>query len=102
MVVIEFSKDDSSILSNGTVILDFYADWCGPCKKYAPEFEKLSELYPLLSFVKINSDENEQIMEKYSVSSLPTTIVLRNGKELERYEGYNLQGIKTMIETYSQ
>ena len=97
---VQFSSNDPSILSNGTVIVDFYAEWCGPCKKYAPEFEKLANLFTKMTFVKVNTEEHESIVEKYSVTSLPTTLVLVNSSEKARYEGYVLQDIKEMLLEY--
>jgi thioredoxin 1 len=97
-----FTAQDPSILSNGTVIVDFYADWCGPCKKYAPHFESLALEYTQMTFVKVDADEFDEIMQKYDVASLPTTLVLKNGKEVDRFEGFNLDEIKVMIESCSE
>jgi thioredoxin 1 len=97
-----FTSKDPSILSNGTVIVDFYADWCGPCKKYAPEFESLAKVYTKMTFVKVNADEFDDVMQKFDIQSLPTTLVLKNGKEEGRVEGFNLDEIKAMIETSSK
>lgn len=94
---VPFSASDPSILSNGTVVVDFYALWCGPCKRYAPEFEELAKIFSKMTFVKVNTEEHESVQEKYEVSSLPTTLVLVNGKEKARFEGYNLQEIKEML-----
>jgi thioredoxin 1 len=94
---VAFSSSDPSILSNGTVVVDFYADWCGPCKKYAPHFEELAKIFSKMTFVKVDTEENEAIMNHFEVSSLPTTLVLVNGQEKDRYEGFNLQDIKEML-----
>jgi thioredoxin 1 len=100
-MVHQFTSQDPSILSNGTVIVDFYADWCGPCKKYAPHFESLASVYTKMTFVKVNADEFDEVMQKYTIESLPTTLVLSNGKEVDRFEGFNVDEIKTMIEKYN-
>ena len=94
---VEFSSSDPSILSNGTVIVDFFAEWCGPCKKYAPEFEELAKIFSKMTFVKVNTEKHEFLQEKYYITSLPTTLVLVNGVEKARYEGYVLQDIKEML-----
>jgi len=94
---IKFSSNDPSILSNGTVIVDFFAEWCGPCKKYAPEFEKLADIFTKMTFVKVNTEEHESVVDKYTITSLPTTLVLVNGSEKARYEGYDLEDIKKML-----
>lgn len=99
-MVHEFSASDPGILSNGTVIVDFYAEWCGPCKKYAPKFIELSEEFSSFTFVKINSDEHEALQLKYMINSLPTTLVLVNGKDMDRVEGFDLEAIREMIEKF--
>ena len=99
-MVHEYTSSDPGILSNGTVIVDFYAEWCGPCKKYAPVFEELSVEYSSMTFVKINSDEYEGLIQKYDVVSLPTTLVLLNGKVMDRVEGFSKEDIVSMIEKY--
>ena len=67
------SYDD--IPMNKKVIIDFYADWCGPCKRIAPEFEKLAEKYTDVVFLKVNVDNSEKLSEFYSVSALPTFVL---------------------------
>jgi len=97
MSVTLFSSKDPSILSNGTVVVDFFAEWCGPCKKYAPEFEELAKIFSKMTFIKVNTDEHEVVVEKFTVTSLPTTLVLVNGTEKARCEGYVLKEIKEML-----
>jgi thioredoxin 1 len=99
-MVHEYTSEDPGILGEGTVIVDFYADWCGPCKKYAPVFEELEKEFSSMTFVKINSDVYEGLLVKYDVQSLPTTLVLINGKVTDRFEGFNKDEIKLMIEKY--
>ena len=61
------------------VVVDFYAEWCGPCKKIAPLFEAMSKQYKdTINFVKVNVDEAEDIANLYDVSSLPTFISFQN------------------------
>ena len=62
------------------VLVDFYADWCGPCKMVAPTMEKLSEEYGgKVKFVKINVDENQELSSKYDIMSIPTAMLFKNG-----------------------
>jgi thioredoxin 1 len=96
----EYTESDPGILSNGTVVVDFYADWCGPCKKYAPVFEELAQEYFSMTFVKVNTDDHEALVQKYTIMSLPTTLVLINGKTSDRVEGYSRDDIKLMIEKF--
>lgn len=72
-----------------TALIDFYADWCGPCKMLAPIIEQLSqEVANDVVVGKVNIDENPVVAQKYGVMSIPTVIVLKNGKELERSVGF--------------
>ena len=62
------------------VLVDFYADWCGPCKMVAPTMEKLSEEYDgKVKFVKINVDDNQELSSKYDIMSIPTAMLFKNG-----------------------
>jgi len=81
----EYAGDRGS-LGNGTVVLDFYATWCGPCKRLRPVLESYAETSKA-TFIAINADEWTDLMERYDVSSLPTLIVLKNGKRVDRIEG---------------
>jgi len=74
--------------SNTLVFVDFYADWCGPCKIIAPSIERLAEEYNgTVKFVKLNIDANPHIARKYSVKSIPTLMIFRNGRPLRRMVG---------------
>lgn len=70
------------------VLVDFYADWCGPCNAMAPVIEELAkELEEKVKVGKINVDENPDIAVEYNVMSIPTLIVFKNGKEEKRLVG---------------
>ena len=70
------------------VIVDFWAEWCGPCRALAPVFEKLSEAYKgKLTFVKLNVDENKEVPGKYGVMGIPCMIIFSKGKEIDRIVG---------------
>lgn len=77
----------NSTVSSGTTVVDFYADWCGPCKRFAPTFEKLSNEMQNVKFAKVNIDHNKGISNKYSISSIPTLILIKDGKEVKRNVG---------------
>ena len=70
------------------VLLDFYADWCGPCKMMAPVVEQLAEeLEGKAKVGKLNIDENMDIAEKYRVMNIPTFLIFKDGQEKERIVG---------------
>ena len=74
--------------SNEPVLVDFYADWCGPCKMMAPIVEELAvELQGKAKVGKINVDENQDLAMKYNVMSIPTLIIFKDGKEAKRFVG---------------
>ncbi|AHI52488.1 thioredoxin [Spiroplasma culicicola] len=74
-------------ISQGTTLVDFYADWCGPCKMLAPIFEQVSTENTNTAFVKVNTDELGEIANKYEVRSIPTIIKFENGQEVARHVG---------------
>ncbi len=71
----------------GVVLVDFYADWCGPCKVVAPILEELSESIPDVKFIKINVDENQELAAKYSVFSIPTFLIFKDGAVKNQFVG---------------
>lgn len=81
---------DQDVLKNSLpVLVDFYADWCGPCKMAEPVLEELSVSYKdKLVILKLNVDENNVTPSKYGVMSIPTTIFFKGGNEVERQIGF--------------
>jgi thioredoxin 1 len=69
------------------VLVDFYADWCGPCKKLAPTLDRIASDTPNAKVVKVNIDDSPKIAKKYGVSSIPTVIVFKNGSLVARNTG---------------
>lgn len=74
-----------------TVLIDFFADWCYPCKMMAPVVEEISK-DESIKVGKVNIDENQELAEKYGVESIPTIIVFKNGKEYKRQVGVTDKG----------
>ena len=80
MAVVELTKDnfEQVITSNATVIVDYWAPWCGPCRGFAPVFEKVAEMHPDVVFAKVNTDEEQEIASHFQIRSIPTLMVFRD------------------------
>ena len=80
MAVIEITKDnfEETILNNPTVLIDFWAPWCGPCRGFAPVFERVAEANPDVVFAKVNTDEEQEIAGHFQIRSIPTLMVFRD------------------------
>jgi thioredoxin 1 len=86
--VTDLNFDQDVLKSPIPVLVDFYADWCGPCKMAEPVLVELSDTYKdKVLIVKVNVDEN-QIAGKYGVMSIPTTILFKGGSEIGRQVGF--------------
>ena len=79
--VVNESNFDSEVLqASGGVVVDLYADWCGPCKQMAPVIEELSASHPEIKFCKLNVDESPSVAASYRVMSIPTFLIFQNGR----------------------
>lgn len=90
-MVVQINKDnfESEVLAyNGVTVVDFFANWCGPCRKLSPILEEVeADLTSKAKFVKIDTDENIEMAKKYQVSGLPTLMIFKNGEAVERLVG---------------
>ncbi len=78
-----------AIKDNGVVLVDFYADWCGPCKMISPILEELAKEYEgKATIVKVNVDENGDIAGRYGVMSIPNLVLFKNGDVVKQVVGF--------------
>ena len=85
--VTEANFEEEVLKSDKKVLIDFYADWCGPCKTLSPIVEEVAKENPELKVVKIDVDSNENLAYKYKTYSIPTLVVIENGEEVNRAVG---------------
>ena len=89
MSVIKINKENFESVKNSdkTVLLDFYADWCGPCRMVGPIVDEIAEENPQFLVGKINIDEEPNLAEQFGVVSIPTLVVMKNGEVLQQSTG---------------
>ena len=89
MSVIKVTKENFEEVKNSekTVLLDFYADWCGPCRMVSPLVDEIAEEHPEYLVGKINVDDDPELAEKYGVASIPNLVVLKNGEVANQTAG---------------
>ena len=85
------------ISQNQLVVVDFNADWCSPCRKLEPVFQALAKQHPECRFISVDVDDNEEIANNYSINSLPTVVLFREGKEMKRIVGYQPDSLKKAV-----
>lgn len=105
MVLHVTSEDfqEKVLSSSKPVLVDFYADWCVPCKKMSPIVDAVAEeIGSSVVFCKINIDENSELAERYSVMSIPTLILFQNGKETDHLMGVQSKDVlKRFVQSYT-
>lgn len=89
MSVLHITKDNFNEITNSekTVLLDFYADWCGPCRMVAPFVEEIADENPQILVCKINVDNEPELAQQFAVSTIPTLIVIKDGKITNQLSG---------------
>lgn len=90
MAVIKVSKEsfETEVLkAEGKVLVDFFADWCGPCKMLSPIIDEVAEEKSSVKVCKINVDDEPELAMRYNVMSIPTVVVIQNGEEVNKSVG---------------
>ncbi|KAK2581869.1 hypothetical protein KPH14_002332 [Odynerus spinipes] len=93
-------KERLSKAGSTLVVIDFYATWCGPCKKIGPQIEKLAQELVDVIFLKIDVDECEDVVNEYQISSMPTFVFIKEGKVLDTFSGANYDHVLNLIQTH--
>jgi thioredoxin len=81
------SESFDAFIEKGNVVIDFWADWCGPCKMMAPQFEKAAEKIKGVKFGSVDVDKNQELAQRFQVMSIPTTIFFKDKEQVDRQSG---------------
>ena len=90
MAVVDLSVDTFStqvLKSKGVVFVDFFATWCGPCKMTGPIIDALSTEFKNVVFYKVDVDQNSELASQYSIFSIPTFVIFKDGQIVEQFSG---------------
>ena len=92
---------ENIIKAQKLVIVDFYADWCGPCKMLSPVIANMAKEFPNINFYKVNVDRESILARKMNIQSIPTVMFYKQGQLVNQFTGYkNPQEIKTIISNF--
>ena len=96
--ILQKDFDDIIMNNEGVTLVDFWAKWCGPCKMLAPVLEIIEKELEQVKFVKVDVDENEELADKYQISTIPTLLIFKDGKVVDTLVGFMPKDIlKTKI-----
>lgn len=97
------SNFDQIVSADNPTLVDFWAEWCGPCKSMHPVFESLSKKYPNVKFARVNVDQNQNISMRFAVQSIPTFIMFKSGQIVDKMMGaVGAPGIHMICKKHSQ
>ncbi|MBQ9265948.1 MAG: thioredoxin [Bacilli bacterium] len=88
LIHLENADQFRETIKSGTVLLDFFATWCGPCKMLTPELEKFAERHPEVTVLKIDVDEYGEIAAIFNVNAVPTLLVFKDGEQKAASAGF--------------
>ena len=82
------TNEFNNAVASGVTVVDFYADWCGPCKMLGPVMETVAAKITDVNFYKVNVDESEEVAAKYGIMSIPAVFMFKNGKPIAKTVGF--------------
>lgn len=91
---------DTQIASHRLTVVDFYADWCGPCKRFSPTFDKMAASHPNVNFCKVNVDNVDEVATRYNIRSIPCFHFFKNGNNLTNMTGASEEKLTKLVEQY--
>lgn len=99
LIHLEKNQNLLDLVKEGTVLVDFFATWCGPCKMLTPELEDYAEQNPNVTVIKIDVDEHQNEAAKFNIRSVPTLLVFKNGSLVKETAGYrDVDGLKDLVD----
>jgi len=90
---IKTENEFNEFINNGYVLIDFYADWCGPCKMMSPVLEELASSRSEIKIAKVNVDNLQTLVQKYAVMSIPTLLLFKEGNLIDKKIGFTAMPI---------
>lgn len=81
------------VANNEIIVIDIWADWCGPCKRFSPIFKRVSEEFENVLFAKVEADQNPNILGFFSVQHIPTILFIRDGELRVQYRGIMTEAV---------
>ncbi len=93
--MVKLISESSEIPKQGAVVIDFFATWCGPCKRIAPTFEKLADSLTSIQFFKVDVDESPELVNEFDVNAMPTFVFLKDGQVVKRVEGADMAALES-------
>ncbi|MDX1533878.1 MAG: thioredoxin [Nitrosopumilaceae archaeon] len=100
---LDMNSFDSTISGNNLVLVDFWSEWCGPCRAMHPIFDRMAKKYRQIKFGRVNVDQNQPIAQRFQVQAIPTFIMFKNGEVVDRMMGaVGEPGIHMIAKKYLQ